>query len=287
MNTQLLQRYKRDLVLTGFSPRTQKTYYRNLEIFLKHTGKDPDKITSDIIKDYLYYLIKDRQLSHSSLRQAKCAITYFFSQTLHKPLEVENIPCLKKEKKIPTVYSVEEVFRIINATEILKHKTMLMLIYSSGIRVGELVMLKTTDIHRDIMRISIRQGKGHKDRYTILSSICLKQLEHYWKVYQPKEWLFEGQKKDRPLSVRAVQHAYEKAKKKAKIVQQGGIHSLRHSFATHMLETGSGIFQLQKFLGHKHLKTTLVYAHISEEKTIARSPLDVYAKRFFNETSNH
>ena len=201
MNTQLLQRYKRDLVLTWFSPRTQKTYYRNLELFLKRTAKNPDEITRDNIKDYLYYLIKDKHLSHSSLRQARCAITYFFSQTLQKPLEVENIPCLKKEKKIPTVYSVEEVFRIINAADNIKHKTMLMLVYSSGLRIGELVMLKITDIHRNIMRISVRQGKGHKDRYTILSGVCLKQLERYWKACQPHDWLFEGQKKDRPLSI--------------------------------------------------------------------------------------
>ncbi len=280
MNEQFLQRYKRDLILKGFSPKTQDTYFRNLDKFLKSTNAEPDEITSETIKDYLYHLIHEKKLSPSSLRHARCSISYFFSQTLNRPIEVANIPCLIKEKKLPTVFSVEEVFRIINAAENIKHKTMLMLVYSSGLRVSELVKLKVSDIHRSTMLISIYQAKGNKDRYTILSRVCLKQLEIYWKAYHPDKWLFEGKKKDSPLSIRAVQHAHEKAKKKAGISKPGGIHSLRHSFATHMLETGSGIFQLQKFLGHKHLKTTLVYAHISEENVIARSPLDIYAGKY-------
>lgn len=276
----LLRRYERDLTLRGFSPKTQKTYYRNLVWFLDHTKIDPHNITKEDIKDYLYYLIQDKKLSQSSLRQARCAISYFFSQTLAKPIEVINIPCQKKIKKLPAVLSVDEVSRIIHAARSLKHKTMLMLAYSSGLRVGELVALKISDIHRNLMRLSIRQAKGHKDRYVILSSVCLTHLETYWKTYRPAEWLFYGYKKHMPISIRAVQHAYEDAKKRAGITKCGGIHTLRHSFATHMLESGSGIFQVQKFLGHRHLKTTLVYAHISEENIVAQSPLDVYADKF-------
>lgn len=279
MNT-LLRRYERDLTLRGFSPKTQKTYSRNLVWFLDHTKLDPHNITKEDIKDYLYYLIHDKKLSQSSLRQARCAISYFFSQTLAKPIEVINIPCQKKIKKLPAVLSVDEVSKIIHAARSLKHKTMLMLAYSSGLRVGELVALKISDIHRNLMRLSVRQAKGHKDRYVILSSVCLTHLETYWKTYRPAEWLFYGYKKQMPISIRAVQHAYEDAKKRAGITKGGGIHTLRHSFATHMLESGSGIFQVQKFLGHRHLKTTLVYAHISEENIVAQSPLDVYRDRF-------
>lgn len=285
MNT-LLQRYERDLTLKGFSPKTQKTYYRNLVWFLNHTGIDARSITKEEIKDYLYHLIRDKNLSESSLRQARCAIRYFFSQTLGTPVEVANIPALKKSKKIPDVLSVDEIATIISSAQNLKHKTMLMLAYSSGLRVGELVNLKITDIHRNIMRLSVRQAKGRKDRYVILSSVCLSQLEKYWKAYRPAEWLFYGYRENQPISIRAVQHAYEDAKKRAGITRGGGIHTLRHSFATHMLESGSGIFQLQKFLGHRHLKTTLVYAHISGENIIARSPLDVYADRFTGGPAN-
>ncbi|OHD67389.1 MAG: hypothetical protein A2W19_00295 [Spirochaetes bacterium RBG_16_49_21] len=132
-------------------------------------------------------------------------------------MEVENIPHQKKKKKLPTIFSVEEVSRIINSADNLKHRTILMLAYSSDLRVGEIVSLKLTDIKRSIMRISVRQAKGHKDRYAILSDNCLKQLEKYWKAYRPEEWLFSGKKKDSPISIRAVQHAYASAKQKSGI----------------------------------------------------------------------
>lgn len=283
MYTQVLQNYKRDLALRGYSPRTQETYYRNILYFFDYCKEPPEVVTKDTIKNYLYHLIKNRNLSESSLRQARSAICYFFSQTMGRNVEVENIPVQKKKKKLPEVFTVEEVFKIIRSTNNLKHKTILMLTYSSGLRVGELVNLKVRDILRDSMRLKVRDAKGGKDRYTLLSEICLEQLEIYWRTYRPNNWLFYGQKYDSPISIRAVQHAYQKAKNTAGIQKQCGIHTLRHSFATHMLETGSGIFQLQKFLGHRHLKTTLVYVHLSEEKTIAQSPLDVYADRFKNE----
>ena len=127
------------------------------------------------------------------------------------------------------------------------------------------------------MRLKIRQAKGHKDRYTILSHTCLKYLEKYYKQYQPQNWLFPG-RENKQMSIRSVQHLYYKAVKDANIKRKGGIHTLRHSFATHSLETGMGIFQLQKFLGHKCLKTTLQYVHLQEEKIIAQSPLDVYVR---------
>lgn len=282
----LLKRYKRDLALRNFSVRTQKTYYRSLVHFLTHIKKAPQDTTNEDIKDYLYYLIRERRLSESTLRQARSSITYFFSYTLARPVEVENIPCQKKARKLPTVFSIDEVFKIIKCAANIKHKTMLMLTYSSGLRVGELVKLEIFDIRRDIMRIAVRQAKGSKDRYTILSSVCLTYLEYYWRVYRPVRWLFCGREKDTPLSIRAVQHAYNIAKHKAGITKPGGIHSLRHSFATHMLESGTGLFQLQKLLGHKHLSTTLVYAHITEENVIAKSPLDVYAEQFRNEQYN-
>jgi site-specific recombinase XerD len=283
----ILLRYKRDLALKSCSPKTQDTYYRNIISFLKHCNQPPDDITKDTVKDYLYYLIRDRKLSQSSLRQARSAICYFFSQTLSKPMEVENIPCQKKERKLPIVFTVKEVFRIINAAATVKHRTMIMLTYSSGLRVGELVNLKPGDIVRASMRLKIRQAKGAKDRYAILSSVCLEQLEVYWKAYRPQEWLFNGRKPGTPLSIRAAQYAFYRAKEKAGISKGGGIHLLRHSFATHMLETGSGLFQLQKFLGHKRLTTTLVYAHIQEEKIIARSPLDVYMEEYSHELTDN
>lgn len=287
MLEQILQNYKRDLALRGYSLRTQSTYYRCVIFFLEYACEPPEEISKDTIKNYLYYLIKDKNLSESSLRQARSAICYFFSQTIGRDVEVENIPVQKKKKKLPEVFTAEEVFRIIHSADNIKHKTILMLTYSSGLRVGELVNFKSSDIFRDPMRLKVRDAKGGRDRYTLLSKICLNQLELYWKTYRPENWLFCGRNHGEQISVRAVQHAYHRAKKKAGITKQCGIHTLRHSFATHMIETGTGIFQLQKFLGHRHLTTTLVYVHLNEEKTVARSPLDVYADRFKNESPSN
>jgi len=288
MTQQFLQMYKRDLAIKGYSSKTQETYFRMVVSFLKYCDKSIIEITKDNIKDYLYHLIKDRKLSQSTLRQSRSAICYFFSQTVSKPIEVEHIPVQKKERKLPVVFSVDDVFRIIKSTNTVKHKTMLLLIYSSGLRVSELVSLKAEDILRESLRLRIVQSKGAQDRYTILSRVCLEHLEQYWKMYHPREWLFNGRKPGTPISIRAVQYAYYEAKKKAGITRDGGIHLLRHSFATHMLEAGCGIFQLQKFLGHKRLKTTLVYAHIREENVKAVSPLDVYRDRFSHDPAgNH
>lgn len=229
MSEQILQSYRRDLALRGYSQRTQDTYYRNLVSFLEFSKEPPEKITKEDIKDYLYYLIKDRELSESSVNIARSAICYFFSQTINKDVEVENIPIQKKKRKLPEVFTVEEVFRIIHSADNLKHKTILMLTYSSGLRVGEFVNLKVSDISRESMRLKVRDAKGGKDRYTLLSEICLNQLEQYWKTYRPDNWLFCGQKPGKQMSIRAVQHAYHRAKKRAGIRKQCGIHTLRHS----------------------------------------------------------
>ena len=157
----------------------------------------------------------------------------------------------------------------------------MVLIYSSGLRVSEVVKLKPDDIIRNKMRLKIRQAKGYKDRYTILSIVSLRYLEKYWKEYQPLNWLFPG-RDNKQMAIRSVQHLYYKAIESANIPKKGGIHTLRHTFATHALETGMGIFQLQKFLGHKCLKTTLQYVHLQEENIIARSPLDVYVKKYYS-----
>jgi len=202
----------------------------------------------------------------------------FFNYTLNIPYELDRIPFPKQKKRLPTFFLFSEVQRIIENSANLKHRTMLTLVYSSGLRTGDLINLTADDIIRDKMLIRINQGKGNKDRYTILSSVALKLLEKYWRTYRPNHWLFPGKSKNNKISRRACQHAFEIAKKKTGITRKGGLHSLRHSFATHFLEVGGGLFQLQRFLGHKQLRTTLKYVHLSEEKVIARSPLDVFTE---------
>ena len=276
----ILQKYKQDLAIKGYSKKTQTTYFGCVKKFLGSAGKPSDTLDKSDIKSHLYRILESPKCSCSTMNQTYSAIKYFFQQTLGRPWEIENVPRVKKQYTLPHVFTQDEVFSIIKGARSLKHKAMFMLAYESGLRVSEIVSLKPEHIKSDKMRIRIEQGKGHRDRYTILSEMCLKYLREYWRAYKPVEWFFEGYGRGKRLSIRACEHAFDKAKRIAGIqaIAKRGIHTLRHSFPTHFLEAGGGIFQLQKFLGHKHIKTTLVYAHMQEEKTIARSPLDVYGK---------
>jgi site-specific recombinase XerD len=274
---EIIHRYKRDLALKGYSEKTCSAYLFYLKDFLKFTdqiGSSPEK---EQIKDYLYYLIRERKLSDASIRQARASLKVLCTQTFGLQWSSMDLPARKTQKRLPSFYNFDEVILILKSSANLKHKALLTLIYSSGLRLSESVNLKMTDINRAKKKLLVRQGKGAKDRYTILSDLALLILEKYYKAYQPQTWLFPGPGRgDKPLSPRAVQHAFYVAKSKSGIIKEGGIHTLRHSFATHFLESGGGLFQLQKFLGHKQLKTTLLYAHVVEEKIHAISPLDYF-----------
>ena len=274
----LLERYKRDLTLRGYSEPTYKNYLLCMKQFLAYYDQPIERLDCEIIKDYLYYLLTEKKASDSKVRQVYSAMKYFYTQTLSRSWEEMKIPQLRKKKKLPSCFSFNEVLSLIENSANYKHKTLLTLVYSSGLRVSEAVKIKLTDIKRDRRRLLVRQGKGSKDRYTILSDLCLENLDTYWRLYKPEYWLFPG-RKGNSLSPRACQHAFYSAKEKAGIKTEGGIHILRHSFATHFLESGGGLFQLQRFMGHKSLKTTLVYAHVQEENIVASSPLDFYGKR--------
>jgi site-specific recombinase XerD len=274
---EIIYRYKRDLALRGYSEKTCSAYLFYLKDFLKFTdqiGSSPEK---EQIKDYLYYLIRERKLSDASIRQARASLKVLCTQTFGLQWSSMDLPARKTQKRLPSFYNFDEVILILKSSANLKHKALLTLIYSSGLRLSESVNLKMTDINRAKKKLLVRQGKGAKDRYTILSDLALVILEKYYKAYRPQIWLFPGPGRgDKPLSPRAVQHAFYVAKSKSGIIKEGGIHTLRHSFATHFLESGGGLFQLQKFLGHKQLKTTLLYAHVVEEKIHAISPLDYF-----------
>jgi len=272
---EIIHRYKRDLALKGYSKKTCSAYLFYLKDFLKFTdqiGPSPEK---EQIKDYLYYLICERKLSDASIRQARASLKVLCTQTFGLQWSSMDLPARKTQKRLPSFYGFDEVMRILKSSANLKHKALLTLIYSSGLRLSESVNLKMTDINRAKKKLLVRQGKGAKDRYTILSDLALIILEKYYKAYQPQTWLFPG-RGEGPISPRAAQHAFYVAKSKSGVNKGGGIHTLRHSFATHFLESGGGIFQLQKFLGHKKLKTTLLYAHVAEEKIDAISPLDYF-----------
>ncbi len=200
---------------------------------------------------------------------------FLYDYVLNAPKAVGKLPRPRKEKKLPIVLGREDVRRIFESVNNIKHKAILMLAYSAGLRVSEVVRLKVQDIDAKRNMIHIKGAKGRKDRYTILSKVALEVLREYWRVYQPKDWLFPGPKQNSHLSTRTVEKILEDASQKAGIAKHVTVHTLRHSFATHLLEGGTDLRYIQELLGHKSSKTTEIYTHVSQ-RDIGRikSPLD-------------
>ena len=265
---------KRELLSRKYSYRTVKGYlYYNRE-FLNFIGKSPSEINDEDIKKYLVYLSEERQSATSTLNQAINALKFYYGSMLKRKFVYE-VRRPRKDKKLPVVLSKEEVAKIINSVDNLKHKTILMLTYSAGLRVGEVVRLQIEDVDSKRMLIHIKGAKGRKDRYTLLSEIALEILREYWRKYKPEKWLFGGAKEGRYLSIRSVQKIFEHACEKAGIRKDITIHGLRHSFATHLLEGGTDLRYIQELLGHKDSKTTEIYTHVSTKSLgKIRSPLD-------------
>lgn len=265
-----------DLQLRGLSPKTQKAYLNQVRDFARYFKKSPDQLGESEVKEYLLYLLKEKKASDSTVRQYYGALKFLYQTTLKRNWVIEKIPYLKTKKRLPVVLDRKEVDSLFSATENLKHRAILMLIYSSGLRVAEVAHLKITDIDSKRMMIRIQQSKGGKDRYSILSNVALDVLRQYWRKYRPKEWLFPGYRDDKPISDRSIQKIFGKAKTLAGIKKPASAHTLRHSFATHLLEAGTDLHHIQLLLGHKSPKTTTIYLHVSR-KDLARviSPLDL------------
>jgi site-specific recombinase XerD len=265
---------RRELLSRKYSYKTIKGYLYYNRDFLNFTGKLPSDIKDSDIKDYLLYLAEEKQSATSTLNQAINDLKFYYGMKLRKKFVYE-VKRPKKDKKLPVVLSKQEIAKILDSVDNIKHKAILMLVYSAGLRVGEVVKLRPEDIDRKRMLIHIKGSKGRKDRYTILSETALKFLRHYWKKYKPGKWLFEGARDGRYISTRTVQAIFEHAREKAGIRKNVTVHSLRHSFATHLLETGTDLRYIQELLGHKSSKTTEISTYVSS-KAIGkiRSPLD-------------
>jgi len=265
---------RRELVTRKYSYKTVKGYlYFNRDI-LKFSGKAASEINDCDVKDYLLYLTEEKGSATSTLNQAINALKFYYGTMLKKKFVYE-VRRPRKDKKLPTVLSQEEVARVLTSLENLKHKTLLMLVYASGLRVSEVVKLRVADIDSDRMLLNIKGAKGRKDRCTMLSYTALETLNEYLEKYKPGKWLFEGAREGRYLSIRTAQAIFEQAKGKAGIKKDISIHGLRHSFATHALENGTDLRYIQEFLGHKSSKTTEIYTHVStRDISRIRIPLD-------------
>lgn len=271
----LKEKMTMDLQLKGFSEQTQKAYISHVKAYSKYFEQSPDKLGTDEIKQYLHYLITERKLSKSYINTTYSGLKFFYTITLGREWEMKQIPRVKRDKKLPTVLSKGEVQKIFDATTNLKHKAILMTVYGGGLRVSEVANLKPGDIDSANMQIHIRLGKGNKDRYTILAKANLMILREYWKLYRPGIWLFPGANPVNHLSIRSIERIFQQSKEKAGISKVASIHTLRHSFATHMLESGANISYIQLLLGHTSPKTTCIYIHLTTKDALnLKSPLD-------------
>lgn len=274
--TALRQKMTREMDLRNWAPNTKKSYLKTMTGLANHYMTPPDKISHEMVEDYMIYLIKDKKLSPSTLQTYASRFKFFYNQVLdNEPLLV--LPYNKRSRSLPVVLSQEEVWDVINAPENPKHRLLLLTTYSGGFRASEVLKLKSEHIDSKRMLIKIKKGKGGKDRYTILSDLLLIELRQYYKEYRPGAFLFSPLgNKDRPLSYESLHVIFNKARQKAGIRKGPTLHCLRHSFATHLLEAGYDIRKIQVLLGHNSLNTTMIYLHVSR-KTLSNihSPLDL------------
>lgn len=274
--TKLRQKLINDLTLAGYTASTVKDYVGKVCRLAKYYKCSPDTVTPDQIRYFVLYLMNVKKLSPSYIRQTVRGIELFYTLTLKRDWKDLGILRPRGKKKLPVVLSKQEVNAILKATKNLKHRTIFTVMYSGGIRIREVVNLKVTDIESDRMLIKINHGKGGLQRYTLLGKKTLKLLRKYWKVYKPQDWLFpSGQNPNNHLSERTIQKELKKAATRATIKKRVIAHTLRHSFATHLLESGVNLRIIQKLLGHKDVSSTAIYTHVSKE-TIekVRCPID-------------
>jgi site-specific recombinase XerD len=266
------------MLLRGFATRTRESYLAAVRALAKHYRRSPDLLTTEEIEAYHLHLIVERRLAYASVNQSACACRFLFDKVLRRPLCRFDIPMAKVPKTLPRVLSREEVTRLFEATPNLRARALLMLTYAAGLRVSEVCALQLADIESapDRMCIKVRQGKGGKERYTMLSPLLLQTLRDYWLQYRPRTWLFPNPSGTGPIDIKVAQRIYGAARDRAGLGRNGGIHTLRHSFATHLLESGADIHTIQRLLGHGHVSTTMRYFHLAQNKlTGTASPLEL------------
>ena len=274
--TELRRLMLQGMTVRGMSPRTQRSYVSAVRRLAKHYRRPPDGLTTDEVQSYLAHMIEVEKLSWSTCSVAANAFRFLYHVTLGLAARDFVVPRPRQPQRLPEILSLEEVSRLFAAVEQPKHRLLFETIYACGLRVSEAVQLKVRDIDRDRMTVRIEQGKGRKDRYVPLSKRLLPRLEHYRATQRPRHWVFEGSTPDRCLHISAVQKAYTLAKLRAGIQKHGGIHALRHAYATHMIESGADVLTVQRLLGHRSVSTTMRYFHLSQARmAIVRSPLDL------------
>ena len=274
--TPLRKRMLEDLQIRNYAPTTVAAYIRSVAEFAKHFDKSPDLLGSEQIREYQLYLIKEKGVSLSSYMQAVCGLRFLYSNTLHLSVSLDRIPLPRYEKKLPVIMSPAEVKLLLETPKNLAHRAILTTMYAAGPRISEVAKLKVADIDSSRNVIWIRGGKGRKDRQSLLSPRLLELLRAYFRWKQPTEWLFPGQKPGQPISCGSIFGACQGAARKAGIAKAVHPHSLRHAFATHLLDAGVNLRTIQILLGHANLETTARYLHVSDTAVRSTtSPLEL------------
>lgn len=277
---ELWHKVERRMTLAGNSPKTLVCYGRSLAQMALHFKADPTGVDEEEVQEYLYTLAKGKDYSESYFKFSVYSLRYAY-RTLGIDAKRLELPEMKKRQTLPVVLSREECRRLFKAPTLIKHRVVLSFIYSAGLRLSELRNMLLTDIDSDRMQIRIRQGKGMKDRYVTLSPLMLRGLREYYEACRPEKYLFNGQTAGEPFAERGLQWMLKEAVRKAGIRKEVTLHTLRHSYATHLLEDGVDIITIKDQLGHSRLETTLLYLHIAQvRRTLPHSPLDtLYGSR--------
>jgi integrase/recombinase XerD len=275
--TELRTKMIRAMELKNLSDNTQRAYLSAVTGIVRFYNQSPDKLTKEKIEDYLLYLKHDKGNAPNSCYSVLTGIRFFYKYVTESEIPI-TYSISRTARKLPQVLTMEEIWKIICSTNNLKHRLILMTTYSGGLRANETINLKAENIDSKRMLIKVK-GKGDKERYSLLSKRLLPELHHYYKTFQPKRYLFPSSynhKKHQPLSYESVRCIYENARKKAGVKNGAGIHTMRHSFATHLLEAGYDIRIIQVLMGHARLSSTMIYLHVSR-KTLSKipSPLDL------------
>lgn len=274
--TPLRRRMIDDMTLKGLSPHTQRAYLRAVAMLAGHFGKSPDRITKDEVRAFLVHVVAQKKVSQSYFNQIISGLRFLFHETLNRDWVLKGPMQSRAEHKLPTVLSVSEVEQFFRAVTSLKYRAILMIEYAAGLRVSEVVNLRVDDIDSGRMVIRVRQGKGRKDRYVILSPRLLDLLREYWKAARPTTWLFPGRNREQPVTAAAVHQNCKLALKASGLKKNVSSHTLRHSFATHLLESNTNIRVIQLLLGHRSLRTTAVYTHVASREVLStQSPLEL------------
>jgi len=276
--SKLRQRMIQDMKIRNYSPSTIKVYVDRVAKFARYFNQSPDTLTTEHIREFQRYLVEDKLCSWSKLNQTVCALRFFYKVCLDRPAMIECIPHAKQPKKLPVVLSRQEVARMFEAAANLKHRTLLMTLYATGVRISEALTLQVSDIDSQRMMIHIHHGKGGRDRYVPFRPTLLEQLRMYWLVHQPTLWLFPGRDPRVRWTSRSAGRICRQVSQRAGLTKPVTPHTFRHTFATHHLEAGTDLKTIQQWLGHSSLKTTAIYLHVAGKPfTNTAPPKDLLA----------